>query len=105
MQVLVLNMSGREMEFEIIRSHASKLSEAEKIIYFEQKKKDEAIGLILALLFSGIGQIYAGKTVRGILCFIFSWLIVPWIYAIIDTYKTIKDYNARLYTAIFGESK
>ncbi len=70
-------MREHEIEFEIIRKHASKLSDAEKIMYFEQKRKDEAIGLILALLLSGIGQIYAGKTVRGILCFIFSWLIVP----------------------------
>jgi len=98
-------MPGKEMEFEIIRKHASKMTEAEKIFYFEQKKKDEAIGLILALLFSGMGQIYAGKTVKGILCFLFSWLIVPWIYAIIDTHKTVKEYNARLYTVIFGESE
>jgi len=69
---------------------------------YEQKKKSEAIGLLLAIFLAGAGQIYAGKTLRGILCLIFCWLIIPWIYAIYDTHKTIKEYNARLYMIMFG---
>lgn len=92
------------IEFRLIKEQASKMSDAEKIMFYESKKKSEAIGLLLAIfLLGGAGQIYAGKTLRGILCILFSWLIIPWLYAIYDTYKSIKNYNTMLYMAIFGE--
>ncbi|MDK2796094.1 MAG: hypothetical protein PWQ58_1293 [Archaeoglobaceae archaeon] len=95
-----------DLEFKIIREQASKMSDSEKIILYESKKKSEAIGLILAIfLLGGAGQIYAGKVLRGILCILFFWIIVLYIYAIYDTYKSIKSYNTRLYMAIFGEKK
>jgi len=99
----VMPMDSEDLELHLIRQQAEKLSEAEKIMFYEQKKKSEAIGILLALfLLGGAGQIYAGKTLRGILCIIFSWLIIPWIYAIYDTYKSIRDYNTRLYMVILG---
>ena len=94
-----------DLEFKMIKEQASKMNDTEKIMFYETKKKSEAIGVLLAIFLAGAGQIYAGKMLRGILCIIFAWLIIPWIYAIYDTYKSIKEYNTKLYMAIFGDSK
>jgi TM2 domain-containing membrane protein YozV len=91
-----------EDKFEVIRQNASLLPSQEKIIFFELKKKSQAVGLLLAIfLFGGAGQIYAGKVVKGIIFILLSWLVITYIYAIWDTYKLIEEYNENLYLAVF----
>jgi len=56
-----------EGEFAIIRENARRKPDAEKIMFYELKKKKTFVGLLLALLlFGGAGHIYAGKIARGI---------------------------------------
>ncbi len=43
---------------------------------------------ILSLLFPGMGQCYNGQLMKGLLVFITSVLIFPWIYGVYDAYTT-----------------
>lgn len=74
-------------------------------------KKSEGLALILSLLITGLGHIYAGKTDKGIalliaqvVCLVVGmFLLVPWvislvlwIYGMYDSYVITKEYNEYL---------
>lgn len=40
--------------------------------------------LLFGLLVPGLGQIYNGDYFKGLLIFFTGWLIIPWIYGIVD---------------------
>ena len=46
------------------------------------------LALIFGILVPGMGQIYNGQFVKGLLLFATGWLIVPWIYGIADAIAT-----------------
>lgn len=74
-------------------------------------KKSEALALILSLIIPGLGQIYIGQSIRGILMFVMIFIIailtmffvlfgilyiVLWLYAMYDAFKGAKEYNRYL---------
>lgn len=58
----------------------------------KEKKAEHSPSLaaILSLIIGGLGQVYNGQIGKGILIFLTSWLVIPWIIGIIDAYKTAK---------------
>ena len=80
-----------------------KLKEKEKILVEkrlvvkkQQEPKNPVLAMILSLIIPGLGQIYLGKTKRGLIILLTFWLIVPWIYGIIDAYQTAKEINKKI---------
>lgn len=49
-----------------------------------------ALALILSFIISGLGQFYNGQPGKGVLIFLTSWLIIPWIIGLFDAYNTAK---------------
>jgi len=85
-----------------IKELTKDMDKNQKVLYFEQKKKDAGIATALSLIIPGVGQMYIGKIGTGILILIFFWLIIPWLYGIYDAYKSANDYNGQLYSIIFS---
>ena len=80
-----------------------KLKEKEKILVEkrlvvkkQQEPKNPVLAMVLSLIIPGLGQIYLGKTKRGLIILLTCWLIVPWIYGIIDAYQTAKEINKKI---------
>jgi hypothetical protein len=48
-----------------------------------------------SLILPGLGQVYNGQLRKALKIFLFSWLILPWIYGIFDAYFTALQINAR----------
>ena len=94
-----------EMELEILEEKAEGMSQSERAMLYEQKKKSPGIATLLSFIIPGAGQMYLGKVGKGILILLFSWTIVVWLYGIYDAYKYAKDYNAKLYQVLFGKAK
>lgn len=94
-----------ELEAMQIREFVKNTDKNQKVVYYEQKKKNVGIATALSILIPGVGQMYLGKVGRGILILLFSWLIIPWIYGIYDAYQYAKNYNAQLYTIIFSNNR
>ena len=86
-----------------IKEIAKSMGKTQRIIYYETKKRSPALMAVLSFLIPGLGQILQGKIVRGILFFLFSWLIIPWIWSIYDAYVLAKNYNENLYEILFSE--
>ena len=68
--------------------------------------KNVAVALILSVIIPGLGQIYCGKVLKGILFLVISVFflvgfsligLVIWIFNIYDTYKTVQTYNESIY--------
>ena len=106
-----------EIEMKQIKKFVKDMDKNQRIAYYEQKKKNAGIAALLSFLIPGAGQIYLGKVKRGIILFILAFisailcgiliglLLLPivYIYSIYDAYKSAKDYNTKLFLAIFGE--
>lgn len=45
---------------------------------------------LLSLVLPGAGQVFNGQFLRGLAIFATSWLIVPWIFGVIDAYGTAR---------------
>ena len=45
---------------------------------------------LLSLVLPGAGQVFNGQFFRGLLIFATSWLIVPWLFGVIDAYGTAR---------------
>jgi TM2 domain-containing membrane protein YozV/Tfp pilus assembly protein PilE len=59
-------------------------------------KKSElspALAAILSFIIAGLGQIYNGQVWKGLLIFLTSWLLFPWIIGIFDAYFVAKKIN------------
>lgn len=57
------------------------------------QKKSPVLAAVLSFLLGGLGQVYNGQPGKGLLIFFTSWLIIPWIYGIINAYKTANKIN------------
>ena len=89
------------MEVMQIKELTNDMGKNQKVVYYEQKKKNVGIATALSLIIPGVGQMYIGKIGMGILILIFCWLIIPWLYGIYDAYKSANDYNVELYSILF----
>jgi len=52
------------------------------------------LAFLFSFVFPGMGQVYNGQVTKGMFIFISSWLIVPWIYGIVDAVITARRVNA-----------
>lgn len=93
-----------ETEKLVIQQAIKTMDSGQRAIYYEQKKKNPGLAAALSFLIPGIGQIYLGHILKGIIILFTFWLILPWIYGIYDAYKTANDYNADLYLLIFANA-
>ena len=110
-------MSSWDKELEEIKTLVKDLDKSERTIYYEKKKKNVGIAVLLSILIPGFGHIYIGKIKRGliiltiaiissILCSVLiGCLTTPliWLFSIHDSYQLAKDYNNKLYKVIFEE--
>jgi TM2 domain-containing membrane protein YozV len=73
----------------------------QKIIYYEQKKKNPGLMAAASLIIPGLGQALLGSLGKGVLIFFTFWLVLPWLYGIWNAYNSANRYNELLYSAIF----
>ena len=66
---------------------------SEKVSTQAKKQKSPILAAILSFIIGGMGQVYNGQAGKGLLIFFTTWLIIPWIYGIIDAYKTADRIN------------
>ncbi|MFA6281041.1 MAG: hypothetical protein WCY05_00885 [Candidatus Omnitrophota bacterium] len=59
------------------------------------KKQEHSAALAagLSVIIAGLGQVYNGQVWKGLLIFLTSWFIFPWIIGIFDAYFTAKKIN------------
>jgi len=107
--------SSWEAELNIIKELVKDVDKGYKIIYYEMKKKNIGITVLLSFLLPGVGHIYIGCIIRGIiisivftvsvfLCLLLIGLLTTpliWIYSIYDSYRLAKDYNTKLFKILF----
>lgn len=67
---------------------------SEKVSSKTTQEKSPVLALILSIIIGGLGQVYNGQIGKGLLIFFTTWLIIPWIYGIIDAYRTAKKINS-----------
>jgi len=60
----------------------------------EAKKKSPLVAAVLSLI-PGLGYIYLGLTLHGIVIFATSWLLVPYIYGIAGSFVTAQKINRK----------
>ncbi|MFH1407134.1 MAG: TM2 domain-containing protein [Candidatus Omnitrophota bacterium] len=58
-----------------------------------KQEKSPTLAAVLSFIIGGMGQIYNGQVGKGILIFLTSWLIIPWIIGIFDAYNVAKKIN------------
>jgi len=59
----------------------------------KKEERSPALAAILSFVIAGLGQFYNGQPGKGLLIFLTSILIVPWIIGIFDAYNTAKKIN------------
>jgi len=74
---------------------------AQAIFYqqFESVRRDEVVGILLALFLGGFGvhHFYLRRTGQGILYLCFSWMPIPWILGFIECFfmpGRVREFNA-----------
>ena len=106
-----------ETELNIIRELVKDVDKGYKIIYYEIKKKNIGTTVLLSFLLPGVGHIYIGRIIKGIiisivftvsaiLCIVLIGIIptlIIWIYSIYDSYRLAKDYNTKLFKVLFED--
>ncbi|WP_253254769.1 DUF6677 family protein [Methanofervidicoccus sp. A16] len=111
--------SSWEAELNIIKELVKDVDKGYKIIYYEMKKKNIGITVLLSFLLPGLGHIYIGCIIRGIiisivftvsvfLCLLLIGLLTTpliWIYSIYDSYRLAKDYNTKLFKILFVDQE
>ncbi|MGD0095937.1 MAG: NINE protein [Terracidiphilus sp.] len=82
---------------------------AQAIFYqqFESVRRDEVVGILLALFLGGFGvhHFYLRRTGLGILYLCFSWTPIPWILGFIECFfmpGRVREFNAIQAAAIAG---
>jgi len=58
------------------------------------EKRSAPLAGVLSFVIAGLGQIYNGQVGKGVLIFLTSIFVVPWIIGIFDAYGTAKKINA-----------
>ncbi|MFH1996820.1 MAG: hypothetical protein ABIJ27_07515 [Candidatus Omnitrophota bacterium] len=66
---------------------------AEAIANKSTAVRSPGLAAVLSFFIGGMGQIYNGQILKGILIFCTSLLIIPWIYGIFDAYAVAKKIN------------
>lgn len=66
---------------------------SEKAQIIEKPTRSPILAAVLSFFIGGSGQIYNGQTGKGIMIFLTSVLIIPWLYGIFDAYLTAKKIN------------
>ena len=61
----------------------------------QRRKKSPTLGCLFGIL-PGFGQFYTGQWLKGTIILLTSWLIIPWLYGMVDAYVYAKKYNAAL---------
>lgn len=61
-----------------------------------KQKKSPILAAVLSFLMGGLGQIYNGQPGKALLIFFTQWLIIPWIYGIVNAYRTANLINEGL---------
>ena len=113
-----------EMEIIRIKEFVKDMDKAQKIIYYEVKRKNVGLAVFLSIIIPGGGHMYLEKVGKGVILFILVVIlmvlgslltivligfllllvtIIIWVYIIYDAYKSAKSYNSQLYSIIFGE--
>jgi TM2 domain-containing membrane protein YozV len=90
-----------EAEIMEIKDSAKIMDQAQKTLYYEQKKKNPGLAAVASFIIPGLGQIWLGRIGRGIIILLLSWLIIPWLYGIYDAHNIAKEYNLMLYDLIY----
>ena len=54
------------------------------------RSRDPAIASIFGVVLPGAGQVYNGQFFKGLFVFATCWLVVPWLFGILDAYITAK---------------
>ncbi|MCQ6253575.1 DUF6677 family protein [Methanocaldococcus sp.] len=65
-----------EMELMQIKEFVKDMDKQQKIVYYEQKKKNAGIAVLLSVIIPGAGQIYLGKVGKGIILFITTGTLI-----------------------------
>lgn len=55
-----------------------------------QGRSEAKTAAFLSLLVPGSGQVFNGQFLKGFLIFATCWLVVPWVFGVIDAYRTAK---------------
>ena len=72
---------------------------AQKIEGAAKTERSPFLACLLSFFIGGAGQVYNGQAGKGILIFLTSFLILPWIFGIFDAYITAKKINSGLIKA------
>ncbi|MBP7216992.1 MAG: hypothetical protein KBA46_06900 [Candidatus Omnitrophica bacterium] len=59
----------------------------------KQEGRSPALAAILSFIIPGLGQFYNGQIAKGMVIFLFGWLVIPWILGIVDAYTIAKKIN------------
>lgn len=91
------------MDEDILRARdlTKDMDKNQKLLYYEQKKKNPAYMAAASLIVPGLGQMLLGSLAKGILILLTSWLVLPWLYGIWNASNMAKEYNELLYSSIF----
>jgi hypothetical protein len=55
--------------------------------------KNPGVAMLLSILIPGGGQFYNGELGKGTLVLLTCWLVIPYIYGIIDAWRTAQRIN------------
>ncbi len=99
----LLRRKPKEQKKKEEKPEIPKLKEKEKtlvekrlVVKKQQEPKNPVLAMILSIIIPGLGQIYLGKTKKGLIILLTCWLIVPWLYGILDAYQTAKEINKKI---------
>lgn len=57
--------------------------------------KNPALAAVLSFIIPGLGQVYNGQIVKGLLTLFFSWTVIVWIAGIFDAYSVASNGGSR----------
>jgi len=52
------------------------------------RHREPALAAILSAVLPGSGQVYNGQFFKGLFVFCTCWLVIPWLFGILDAYVT-----------------
>jgi len=56
-------------------------------------ERDPYKAAVLSFFIPGAGQVYNGQLEKGLRIFFFCWLVLPWVYGIVDAFQTAQRIN------------
>ena len=55
--------------------------------------RDPLLTAIISAICPGAGQVYNGQVIKGIVFLLTCWLIFPWIWSVVDSYRVAAKIN------------